>query len=546
MKTRAFILKHYKVITGILIALSLPAIYAFVYFTGGIKYVFSHTMYIPIVLAGVVLGSPYGFLTALIGAILLGPLMPIDVSTHESQDLVNWLYRLLIFVSVGLLTDYFTGRFKRTLAANRNLAAMNQETHVPNVNFLGMLPDDHHLYSTMSIIISDKNKINDVFGYDIFNKVINLTYMHLISQLPTGSYVIQSDSHVLWVIMPFTETKADTDKVVDTLNVPIVIDDVNIFVEFYIGAGKTCTLSECKKLESFREADRYARFAEKNNLPYAIYDESKVIKQYQFNLLGEFKNALASDQTYLTYHPVIDLKTMSIYKFEALLRWSHPERGLIMPGEFIPLIENTQLVHPLVDWVVNKGLVKLHEFSEKKIETRIAFNVSANNFNDLTLYEKIMGFLKEKKIKPNQVSLEITETVLMENPDISREVIKKFKQAGITIAIDDFGKGYSSFAYLSQFDIDYLKIDRYFISRIKDESIFPIVKATVDLAHQLNFKVIAEGVETLEALDIVRGLHCDYAQGFYFGKPVHQDEVIDYYLKNKDHVQGEDVDESSR
>jgi len=537
MKFRDFIIKNHKWFIVGFIVLSLPAIYLLVYYTGGIKYVYSHTMYIPIVLAGVVLGPPYGVLTALAASILLGPLMPIDVSSGESQDLINWLYRMLIFMSVGALTDFFTRRFRLALAANRSLTSVNQETYVPNINFLELLPDDKRIYSTASVIISDKNNINEVFGYKVFNRVINMTYMHLTAKLPLGSYIIQSDSHVLWVLVPFGETTKDTNLIVDSLKEPIIIDDVNIFVEFYIGAGKSGTLAECKNLEAFREADRYARFAEKNNLPYAIYDENKVIKQYQFNLLSDFKKALETDQTYLTYHPVIDLKTMTISKFEALIRWLHPEKGLIMPGDFIPLIENTQLVHPLIDWVVTKGLVKLEEFNKNNIKTNVAFNVSGKNFNDSKLYTKVMAFLKQNKIKPEQVSLEITETVLMENPESSKEVIRKFKNAGISIAIDDFGKGYSSFAYLSQFAIDYVKIDRYFISKIKDESVYEIVRATINLAHQLNFKVVAEGVETLEMLEMIKNLNCDYAQGFYFGKPVHQDEVINYYLNYYENIQ---------
>jgi len=530
-----WIKKHYKPVTIVSVILSLPAIYAFVYFTGGIKYVYSHTVYIPILLAGFILGGPYGLITAFLAGILLGPLMPLEVSTGEQQAVINWLYRLFIFMAIGGLSGYFSDRFRRLLSKNKQLVSINQDTLVPNVNFIDMIPDNNNRYTVASVVISDRNNINEVFGYEVYNKVVNMTYMHLIQSLPSGSYVVQSDSHLLWVIVPFEDTKADTNKIIDAVNIPIILEDVNVFVEYYVGAGKTSTLRECKKLTPFRESDRFARFAEKNNLPYAIYDEDNAIKQHQFNLLSEFKHALETDETYLTYHPIIDLKTMSIYQFEALIRWQHPEKGLIMPGEFIPLVENTQLVHPLVDWVVNKGLVKMHEFNTNNLQCRFSFNISAKNFNDEKLYTKIIQFLENNDIDPGQVSLEITETVLMNNPEISKVIIKRFKKLGLNIAIDDFGKGYSSFAYLSQFEIDYVKIDRFFINKIKDESIFEIVKASINLAHQLNFKVVAEGVETLDTLNIMRDLDCDYVQGFYFTKPVHQDDVISYYLQHKDY-----------
>ncbi|MBN2540394.1 MAG: EAL domain-containing protein [Bacilli bacterium] len=439
---------------------------------------------------------------------------------------------MIIFLAIGGLSGYFSDRFKKMLKLNRTLISVNQETMVPNTNFMDLIPESKITYTVASVIISDRNNINEVFGFELFNRVVNLTYVHLIKGLPQESYVMQSDSHLLWVMIPFQDTKKDTESIIAALDTPIIVNDVNIFVEYYIGAGKSSTLLECKTMNPFRESDRFARFAEKNNLPYAYYDESKAVKQHQFNLLSEFKNALDSNETYLTYHPIIDLTNMSIYQFEALIRWQHPQKGLIMPNDFIPLVENTQLVHPLVDWVVNTGLVKLHEFNEKEIKIRFAFNISAQNFNDLKLYDKIVNFLKNNSIQPDQVSLEITETVLMRDPETSKVVIKRFKDLGVTIAIDDFGKGYSSFAYLSQFEIDYVKIDRYFISHIKDKAIFKIVEASINLAHQLKFKVIAEGVETLEALDIVRKLKCDFAQGFYFSKPVHQDDVINYYLTN--------------
>ncbi len=526
--------RHHRIATMIFVVVSLPLIYLLVYFTGGIKYVYSHTMYVPILVAGFILGGPYGLIVAFIAGILMGPMMPLEVSTGEQQPFINWFYRMVIFLSIGGLSGYFSDRFRRALKLNRTLISVNQETMVPNTNFMDLIPEGSGTFTVASVIISNRNNINEVFGYEIFNKVVNLTYVHLMSGLPQGSYVMQSDSHLLWVMVPFEEIHKDTEKIISSLSSAIIVDDVKIFVEYYIGAGKMSTISECRTFNPFRESDRFARFAEKNNLPYAIYDESKVIKHHQFNLLSEFRHALDSDETYLTYHPIIDLKNMSIYQFEALIRWQHPQKGLIMPNDFIPLVENTQLVHPLVDWVVNKGLVKLSEFGAKDIKIRVAFNISANNFNDSKLYDKIVEFLNLNHIDAHQVSLEITETILMDNPERSKAIIKRFKDLGVTIAIDDFGKGYSSFAYLSQFAIDYVKIDRYFINHLKDESIFEIVKASINLAHQLNFKVIAEGVETIECLNTIRNLSCDYAQGFYFSKPVHQDDVINYYLQNND------------
>jgi EAL domain-containing protein (putative c-di-GMP-specific phosphodiesterase class I) len=227
----------------------------------------------------------------------------------------------------------------------------------------------------------------------------------------------------------------------------------------------------------------------------------------------------------------MDLKTLKIIGFEALIRWNHPVKGIIAPDNFIPLIERTQLIHLLVDWVVDHALAKLVEFKNLNIPTVISINLSGKNFRDPNLANKIISKIKNAKIDPSQLKLEITETVLMDNAEESQKIIKKFRDYGVQIAIDDFGTGYSSLSYLSQFSVDYLKIDRSFISKMNESVFAELIKSTINLAHKLNFIAIAEGVEKKEELDKIIEMGCDLAQGFYFCKPIHQDEVIDYYLK---------------
>ncbi len=545
MKLKNWILSHYKILVSILIVLSIPAIYLFVFYTGGIKFVYSHTMYIPIVLAGIVIGSPFGMLVALVGGIILGPLMPIDVTSQEPQELVNWIYRLLMFLGVGALTDYFSGSFKKTLELNKQLYSINLETHVPNINFLLNMDDTDQRFNVATVIISDRNNIEEVFGYEIFKKVVSTTYLNLMMKIGGNCQVIQPDTNKMWVIMEEEDSNTAADRIMKALSEPVVIDEMNIFVEYYLGVGNNYTLQECKSLIPFRISDQFARYAEKNNLPFVIYDEKLLKKKYEIELLVDFKSALTENDTYLVYHPVWNLETKTIYGFEALIRWKHPDKGLVMPNDFIPIVEKTQLIHYLLEWVIGTGLRKMIEFKKKKIITRVAFNISGKNFNDKNLYERVMSMVEKSGVNPALVGVEVTETVLMSNPEGSKQTIRNLREKGIHIAIDDFGKGYSSLTYLSQFDIDYIKIDRYFIANIDDPSICEIVKATINLAHQLEYKVVAEGVENKETMDKLIEYKCDYAQGFYFCKPIHQDEVIDYYIKNKKFILEEDAQDES-
>ena len=510
----------------------MPAIYFFVYATGGIKYVYSHTMYIPIVLAGVVLGGPFGVLSALVGGVLLGPLMPLVVETGESQETLNWIFRLVMFVAIGGISGYFAVYLRKSMDLNRKLMSTNRETGIPNQNYLINLNDNTNLYTVITILVDNKIDISDVFGEEIFWQIMNITYHHLKAELSKDCILIQADTNKIWILYPHNQIENDANAIHKALKKNIIVDGISIYVEFYIGAQGTHSLNECKTLIPFRETDRFARYAKKNNLPYAIWDGKTVLKRLQIELLGQFANALKENQTFLTYHPIVKLETMKINGFEALIRWNHPIKGIIQPNDFIPLVESTQLIHPLLDWVVQKSLDKINEFKENHIKTLVSINLSGKNFRDPNLSQKVIQAIKKNGVDPSQLKVEITETVLMNNPLESQFTLRKFKEVGIAIAIDDFGTGYSSFSYLSKFMVDYLKIDRHFISKMDNPAILEIVKAMINLAHQLKMEVVAEGVETKEEVQKLIELGCDCAQGFYFCKPVHQDEIIEYYKNN--------------
>ena len=530
-KLKVLLRDNYKLIVTILVFFSIPAIYFLVYFTGGIKFVYSHTMYIPILLAGMFLGSPYGLIAALIGGIVLGPIMPLEVSTGEPQLLMNWMYRLLMFVAIGGLSQHFSSRFRRKALLNKKLMSTNIETDIPNTNSLIDYPCNSYKYTVITVLVSDRVDITEIFGGDIFIQIMYKTFKHLKTELPKDSIIIQTDTDKLGIIYPQGESKLDAEKINKILSKSITVDDINIYVEFYVGVCTNKSLKECKTLVPFRESDKFARHAKKYNLTYVISNETKIQKPLQIELLGDFAQALEKDETFLTYQPIVNLANMDIIGFEALIRWKHPIKGLIYPNDFIPLIERTKLVHPLFDWVIQKSLAKINEFKQHKIDTIVSINLSAKNFKSQNLSKKVIDMVKHANIIPYQLKLEITETVLMDNPEESQNIIKQFRENGLKIAIDDFGTGYSSFSYLSKFHVDYLKIDYSFISRIHEPAIFEIIKAMINLAHQLKFEAIAEGIETKEQLNQLIDLGCDYAQGYLFAKPIHQDDVIDYYKK---------------
>jgi EAL domain-containing protein (putative c-di-GMP-specific phosphodiesterase class I) len=221
----------------------------------------------------------------------------------------------------------------------------------------------------------------------------------------------------------------------------------------------------------------------------------------------------------------VDITTGRIVGSEALVRWQHPQRGLIPPNDFIPLAEETGLITAIGMWVLDQACRQNHQWhAEGFHDLTVAVNLSARQFNDPNLQREIFEVLRTSEFDPHALELEITESLSMYDVDSSIATMEAFSAKGISIAIDDFGTGFSSLSHLQLFPINKLKIDRSFISKIGDGTKNNLVRTIVTLAKQLELKVIAEGVETSEQLEFLRQLECNLVQGFYFGKPLPPDE----------------------
>lgn len=243
---------------------------------------------------------------------------------------------------------------------------------------------------------------------------------------------------------------------------------------------------------------------------------------------NELNRALQEDEFELYFQPIVDAASGRIRGFESLIRWFHPERGMVPPGEFITTAEQTGLIKDLGDWIINEACRQLSRISDTMPELFIeqpdffiSINLSAKQFIFPDLFSVVIETLKQHKLTPQNIKFEITESILMDNPDTAMVILEKFKEQGFRIAIDDFGTGYSSLSYLHTFPIDTLKIDRSFVISMQDnDTSLNIVNAIVGLARAINMTVIAEGVETEEQLEDLKKLGCELLQGFYFHKPM--------------------------
>jgi Amt family ammonium transporter len=242
-------------------------------------------------------------------------------------------------------------------------------------------------------------------------------------------------------------------------------------------------------------------------------------------LENDLRGALEQDQFCLEYQPVVSLLGEDILGFEALVRWRHPERGLIPPDEFIPIAEETGLIVPLGLRVLQEACGRMATWIREPPDLPdlfVSVNLAAKQLQQADLLERVTAVLRESGLDPHRLKLEIAETVLMDDPDFNLAVVRDLADLGVQVQIDDFGTGYSSLSYLNRFRIDTLKIDRSFISKLSsahDEKSI-VAEAIIKLARDLGIRVIAEGVETEEQSHSLRQLRCEEAQGFLYSRPV--------------------------
>jgi EAL domain-containing protein (putative c-di-GMP-specific phosphodiesterase class I) len=243
-------------------------------------------------------------------------------------------------------------------------------------------------------------------------------------------------------------------------------------------------------------------------------------------LAAELREAIRSGQLRLHYQPQLDVATGRLRGVEALVRWQHPDRGLLGPGEFVPVAEGSGLVKELTRAVLGEATRQWHAWDETGLDLDVAVNLTAIDLLDLSLPDDVAQALSRYGMPVARLALELTETTLMVDETRSGEVLGRLRHLGVRLAIDDFGSGYSSLAYLKRLPVHEVKIDRVFVAGIPaDEANESIVRWTIELAHGLGLAVVAEGVETREQLEHLEALGCDIAQGYFLGRPMPGDEL---------------------
>jgi diguanylate cyclase (GGDEF)-like protein len=317
-------------------------------------------------------------------------------------------------------------------------------------------------------------------------------------------------------------------KILQALARPVMIQDCELYASSSVGislfpddSDDVDILLRCANAALYRAKD-----AGKNNYQYYTADMNN--RAFEFLLLESgLRKALENNEFVIFYQPLIDMNSNKVTAVEALLRWQHPEKGLIAPGDFIPLAEETGLIEPIGEWVLRSACSQNKKWQDAGYPpVKMAVNMSARQFNRKGITGLISGILQETGLSPEYLVIEITESIVMQDVQSTITKLKDMHRMGISLSIDDFGTGYSSLSYLKLFPIHNLKIARSFVFNITTNSTDAAIAASIILlAHSMNLKVVAEGVETEEQLEVLRRQGCDYFQGFLFSRPLAAEEI---------------------
>lgn len=294
----------------------------------------------------------------------------------------------------------------------------------------------------------------------------------------------------------------------------------------FIGVAKL----EGNNVDILQNSEIARRFAKKNLNQYEIYsEEMKIASHKNFDLLCEIPRAIEKKEFYILYHPKIDLYSGEVEGVEALIRWDHPERGAISPDDFIPHIEQTAMIGKVTEWVLKTALMDLKKMQLQGIDINVSVNIPLNLLQSPKLIKTIKEY--NKKLLPlDKLEFEILERGSVDNFKNTAIIIESLKSMGIQFSLDDFGTGYSTLTCIQNLPLDIIKIDRTFVKDIEtNRKNKELVRSSINIGRVLGKKIVAEGVESEEVLKILKDMGCDYAQGYYFTKPLTYNKFLEWY-----------------
>lgn len=502
---------------------------AVVYLTGGTSYAFPYIQFVPVLTAAARYGMSGGIAVAVVGALLLGPFMPMDVQRGIDQSTANWLTRLAFFILLGGFTGWLFERVRTQLHERDRLARVDRPTGLGNRAAL----EERLEYAlassttfgpghTMVYIVrmSDFFDALDAVGFDAADELARTVAMHIEHEIPeVGASYRFSAAELAFIANGVESSQAGAlaARIKSAGEQSVNVRGVPVRVELCIGGARARIDETDRRYDPLRRAHLALFTAEERQQGYALYDKAyERANREIFRLITRVREALHQGHFELFYQPKIRLSDGAVTGAETLIRWRDPVDGIITPGLFIPKVERTSLIGPVTRFAFREAC----RFAEDHPDLDVSVNISPRNLYDDELLEELSDILGRLEVPASGIEIEITEGTVAHDPDQAARRLSRLRGHGVRLSIDDFGTGYSSFSYLHRLPVTGLKIDRSFlVEQEEDPRVTGILRCITQVGRELELEVIAEGVETEEQLVTVREIGCDLAQGFYFAEP---------------------------
>jgi diguanylate cyclase (GGDEF)-like protein len=445
---------------------------------------------------------------------------------------------LLLWMSIFRLVAGASRKLRRQAEENERLALHDHLTGLPNRSlFLDRV--DHALRgsartgSGVAVLLMDLDRfkeVNDTLGHHCGDLMLKELARRLAAVVrPTDTVArLGGDEFALLVpnLMQPDAGVALAERIGRALQEPFVVDGLPLEAEASVGIALHPQHGD--DVETLlQRADVAMYVAKETKTHYAVYDpDADNYRPERLTLVGELRRAIENRELVLHYQPKATLVDGRVRGVEALVRWQHPERGLVPPDVFIPVAEHTGLIRPLTLFVVEEALKQCRQWREQGFELTVAVNVAMRNILDEEFPYELGRMLRRYGLGAEVLELELTETSVLADPPRAKQILQRLRDTGVSLAVDDFGTGYASLAYLSELPVDEIKIDRSFVMAMdREEQHARIVRSTIDLGRNLDLSVVAEGVESAAVWEQLVELGCDSAQGYFLAKPLPANEL---------------------
>lgn len=397
--------------------------------------------------------------------------------------------------------------------------------------------------SSFAILIMDLDRfkeVNDTLGHGVGDKLLQQVAKRLMNLLREVDVVVRLGGDEFSVLLTTAQEKqAETiaNKILNEFQNVFTVNNTPLYIGISIGISVYPQHGITTQI-LLQRADVAMYVAKRNKTGYAIYNQK--YDEYsvgRLSLISDLRNAIDQHQLFMEYQPIIDINTGEVISAEALLRWNHPVRGKVYPDEIIPIAEQTGLINPITYWIIDSTAKYNKKLRSIGVNIKIAINLSVYNLQDNNFVKNIIDIFKKNEVSTKNFIMEITESVMMTNPQKSIDVLNQLDELDIEVAVDDFGTGYSSLTYLKRLPLSKLKIDKSFImDMVDDDNDAMIVRSTIDLAHNLGMQVIAEGIEGKEVLELLSILGCKLGQGYFISRPISDDDFEKWVVKQNKRI----------